>query len=64
MKNRKAYAGVCWGLSVLFILTALLISEGKVENLTKQVIALLAMGIIWLVLGAVHWIKRNTGKSN
>lgn len=64
MKNRKACAGVCWGLSVLFILTALLISEGKVENLTKQVIALLAMGIIWLVLGAVHWIKRNTEKSN
>ncbi len=54
MKNRKAYSIICWGLSVLFILTALLISEGKVENLTKQVIALLVMGIIWLVLGAVQ----------
>ena len=54
MKNRKAYAIICWGLSVLFILTALLISEGKMENLTKQVIALLVMGIIWLVLGAVQ----------
>lgn len=57
MKNRKAYAIVCWIVSVIAFLAALLISEGKMENLTKQVIFLLAMGMIWLILGVVHWVK-------
>ena len=38
MKNRKAYAIICWIVSVMGFLAALLISEGKMENLTKQVI--------------------------
>mgnify|MGYP000845098533 CR=1 FL=1 len=64
MKNRKAYAIICWMLSVVFFFAALLISEGKLENLTKQVIFLCAMGIVWLILGVVHWVKGNNQKTN
>lgn len=64
MKNRKAYAIVCWIVSVVAFLVALLISEGKIENLTKQVIFLLAMGMVWLILGVVHWVKENNKKTN
>ena len=46
MKNRKAYA-----------MAALLISEGKIENVTKQAVLLLVMGLVWLILGIVHWVK-------
>lgn len=62
MKNRKAYAIVCWIVSIMAFLAAFLISEGKMENLTKLVIFLLVMGMIWLILGAVHWVKENNKK--
>lgn len=64
MKNRKAYAIICWTLSVVYFLGALLISEGKLENLTKQVIFLVAMGIVWLFLGVIHWRNRNNKNTN
>ncbi len=63
MKNRKAYAIVCWIISVVAFLAAFLISEGKMENLTKQVKFLLAMGIVWLILGIIHWLKKNNEKT-
>ena len=64
MKNRKAYAIICWILSVGFFLAALLISEGKVENLTKQVIFWLVVGSVWLFLGVIHWVNRNNKNTN
>lgn len=64
MKNRKAYAIICWILSVVYFLGALLISEGKLENLTKQVIFWLAMGVVWLFLGVIHWGNRNNKNTN
>ena len=48
----------------MVFLAALLISEGKMENLTKQVIFLLAMGMVWLILRAVHWGKGSNKKPN
>lgn len=59
MENRKGYAIVCWGISAVTFLAALMVSDGKMENLTKQVIALFIMAIIWLILGITHWIKQN-----
>lgn len=64
MKNRKVYAIVCWIVSVVAFLAALAISEGKVENLTKPAIVLLVMGVIWLILGVIHWVNRNNEKTN
>lgn len=64
MKNRKVYAIVCWIVSVIAFLAALAISEGKVENLSKHAIVLLVMGIIWLILGILHWIKGNNEKTD
>ena len=32
MKNRKAYAIICWIVAAMAFLAALLISEGKIEN--------------------------------
>ena len=57
MKNRKAYAIICWIVAAMAFLAALLISEGKIENVTKQAVLLLVMGLVWLVLGIVHWVK-------
>ena len=64
MKNRKAYAVICWILSVLFFLSAFLISEGNLENLTKQIIFWLVMGIVWALLGVIHWINGNNKNTN
>lgn len=64
MKNRKAYAIVCWVLSAGFCLSALLMSEGKFEDLNKQVIFWLVIGVVWLFLGVVLWIKRNNKNTN
>lgn len=64
MKNRKVYAIVCWIVSVIAFLAALAIGEGKVENLSKHAIVLLVMGIIWLILGILHWIKGNNEKAD
>ncbi len=64
MRNRKAYAIVCCIVSVMAFLAALLISEGKMENFTKQVIFLCAMGMVWLILGVVHWVKGSNKKPN
>lgn len=64
MKNRKAYAIVCWIVSAIAFLSALAISEGKVENLTKSAIVLLVMGIIWLILGVIHWVNKNNEKGS
>ena len=36
MKNRKAYAIICWIVAAMAFLAALLISEGKIENVTKE----------------------------
>lgn len=44
MKNRKAYAIICWIVAAMAFLAALLISEGKIENVTKQAVLLLVMG--------------------
>lgn len=64
MKNRKAFSIICWMLSVGFFLSALLISEGKLENLTKQVIFWLVIGGCWLLLGVIHWVKGNNKNTN
>ena len=57
MKNRKAYAIICWIVAAMAFLVALLKSEGKIENVTKQAVFLLVMGLVWLILGIVHWVK-------
>ena len=57
MKKRKAYAIICWIVAAIAFLAALLISEGKIENVTKQAALLLVMGLVWLILGIVHWVK-------
>ena len=57
MKNRKAYAIICWIVAAIAFLAALLISEGKIENVTKQAVLLLVMGLVWLILGIVALVK-------
>ena len=57
MKNRKAYAIICWIVAAMAFFFFFLISEGKIENVTKQAVFLLVMGLVWLILGIVHWVK-------
>ena len=40
MKNRKAYAIICWIVAAIAFLAALLISEGKIENVTTLTLLL------------------------
>ena len=58
MKNRKVYAMICWGISIIFILSSFLMSDGTLENMTKHSLFWIILGIIWMILGIFHWIHR------
>lgn len=52
MKKGKSVVYVYWGLSVLTLLTAVLISD---NGITKQVILYLILSVLWFVGGLLHW---------
>lgn len=55
MKSSKIAAIIFWGLSVIAILSALLISEGI---LSKMVIVPLGLAIVWFIIGIKYWRKK------
>lgn len=55
MKSSKTAAIIFWGLSVIALLSALLISEG---NLSKMVIGPLGLATVWFITGIVYWNKK------
>lgn len=57
MKNSKVIAIICWGISVVAFLAALLLSEG---SLSKNVIFTLGLAILWFIAGIIYWKKGST----
>lgn len=55
MEKNRLTAYIYWGLSLLTILTALLISDNEI---TKQVILYLILSVLWFIGGLLHWKRR------
>lgn len=55
MKNHKGMAIICWVISVIAFLSAVLMGVGE---LLKSAIFIFVLGILWLVAGIIHWKKK------
>ena len=56
MKNNKGMAMICWVLSAIAVLSAVLMGVG--ESI-KPAIFIFVLGILWLVAGIFHWKKES-----
>lgn len=55
MRNNKGMSIICWVISVLSILVALL---NLIDALNTKVIFQFTMGVVWLILGIVYWRRK------
>lgn len=55
MRNNKAMAVICWIISAIAFLSVVLICEG---NLSRNVIFMFGIAVVWFVIGIIYWKKR------